>query len=265
MSAHGRVVIIGQGGIGKDLRSRIGAGAMIVGARDFLDMAESGASELLRGASTVVFAHGASVNTRSFRRDFKTLLQSRMRPVDKAAQHLSNACRYILVSSTVAYRSPSDAGGLAALQNAYESHFRTALRGANTVILRFGTVVTGNGNVEQSLARLSRTFILRRLRVLSRTEIAYVGTCTMQATSTLIASSSTDFDGEIIAVAEPEGLDLNALLDALLPARVTIPVPLRLYTWLFGLFGVRPEFFETSLALVKAKGGPQLSGACKPC
>ncbi|MDF1887354.1 hypothetical protein P2D89_00030 [Agrobacterium rhizogenes] len=228
-------------------------------------MADGDVTELLHGASTVVFAHGANVNTRSFRRDFGMLLQSRTRPVDKAAQHVTTGCRFIVVSSTVAYSSPRDGESLAALQTVYEAHFNKALQGHPTVILRFGTVVTGDGNVEQSLARLSLTFLLKRLRVLSPTDIAYVGTCAMQAASDFIASSSSDFDGDIVMVAEPDGLDLNALLDRLLPVRLTIRIPLRLYTWLFGLFGVRPEFFETRLALVREKGGPQLCCAHKPC
>lgn len=253
MSAPASVAIIGSGSIGTELAERLHdlCRVRLVSARRLLTMSKKESHGLLSSANIVVFAHGANVNSRFFDRDYDDLLSSRVEPLRQVARlGLAQSTRYILVSSTVAFLEEVGERGLVSLQATYEWQFKSLFARNSVLVLRFGTVFTGRGSVDQAFVALQRTLILKRLRIFGGTNTPFVGPRAMQQVAHFLASGRRDLDGQLVTVAENHGLDLNSRLDQYVPVSFALPIPLDLYSWVFARFGIRPEFFRMNLSMI---------------
>jgi hypothetical protein len=242
------VVIIGAGTIGMlvghDLQSKFSV--FSISARALLDGTAVARLEMaMQLEPAIIFAHGAPVNIRTFERDYDLLLHTRIEPlelVQKAVLQYQLPARTILISSTVAaLEATNGLKNLACLQLAYEQRFVELFGSASASILRVGSVIDQGSQINEGIKKLKKTLLLKRLRIAGGSKIAW-------ADNSLICNAvNAALDGSrhelMTIVAHPEGVDLNTLLDQLIPVRFAIQVPAYIYRWIWCRLGVREEFF----------------------
>ena len=243
--------IIGNGVVGNLLASRLRPHrkVAVVPARDLVT---PGGAALLRRqvheGANIILAHGREVRARTFRRDYRDLLASRIAPLYAVARILAaspTAGRLILISSTLAAMPvPTMVPNLIGLQLEFERAFDEIFRQYATRIVRVGAILDECAQIRQRLPRLKASVLVKRIRPSRRTAIPWVDGDLLAGT---VTRALEDPSAGILTAAYRHGLDWSELMDSTLGTRVTITSDV-LFFGVWWLLGVRPEFLTADVS-----------------
>lgn len=243
-----RIGVVGQGLVGQAcVRMLAGQGHAIapIAARALL------AGDAPPPAELVVFAHGKPVTVKRFAEAYDDLLASRAGPL----QAFRAGAPAVLISSTVAcLSSPADGRDLPNLQRAFEAAFLA--RFPDGSVLRLGAMRGPGWQIDEGLAPLKRTLLLKRLRMTGHTDIPWADD-TLLAEALRQAVSKGRLKG---LVAYPKGFDVNAFLDAGLgPTGFRVRIPDAWFRGAYESLGAPPSFLSITTADLAACGWEPIS------
>jgi len=239
-----RVLVVGRGLVGRACAAALlarGHAVETASARAVMEGQPGPA------ADHAVFAQGKPVTVRNFAAAWDDLLASRTGPLAAAAPGTAA----ILISSTVAcLPSPAGARDLPALQRAYEAAFLE--RFPDGSILRVGAMRGPGWQIDEGLAPLNRTMLLKRLRMRGSTDIPWADDELLSHALSVAVDATVPMRA---IVAYPSGFDVNAFLDAGLgPMRVRLPVHDPWFRTAYELQGAPPAFLAITTADLHVPG-----------
>lgn len=240
-------IVVGTGFVGGLIADALAAGGHRVhrvSARALL--AGTLAAESAEDAGICFFAHGKSVGVRGFAAHFDELLASRVGVFAPAAALPGFAAqtRVVLISSTVACldRAPAGARDLPALQRRCEAAFLDVF--PSGIILRVGAIFGPGSQIEVGLPLLARTRVLKRIRMRSATDIPWIDGPRLAQVCLRMAETSSN---QSLVVANPEGFDLNTVLDRAYDGRWTLRLPVSAFLGLYGALGMPRQFATVTM------------------